>query len=328
MTYQQKPDIVVFHGNCQDGFTAAWVCYLAFGYSPMYLPATHGDTPPDPSFFAGKDVLMVDFTWKHDYMVQIGTVANSVIILDHHKSAAEDLAKFPDFTVPDFPRRQTDPWESYRNAIDWAKDQGHGVVSGFDMKRSGAMLAWNFLFPNEPAPLIVSIVQDRDLWKFELSNTKEITAWLASFEFTMSNWTMAHQMIADAVERAKLVTAGETVMRKLMKDLEELLPLTASLGTIDGHQVPIANLPTTMASEGANLLAEKYKMMPFAATYWIAGDGSANFSLRSLKGTGADVQAVAVKFGGGGHANAAGFKMPSQGKPVCVWPEEAAGRLS
>lgn len=319
--YQQTPDTIIYHGNCQDGFTAAWVCWLKFGYAPQYVPGFHNEPPPEVEFFTGKDVLMVDFTWKYDYMKAIGAVANSITILDHHKSALEDLAKFPDFTVPSLPRRPTDvgsPFESYVNAVDWAKNEGHGVVGGFDMKRSGAMLAWNFLFSDQPAPLLVSFVQDRDLWKWELSHTREITGWLYSFDYDFEVWSAASKQIEDTTGRQLAISAGEAIMRKLMKDLNELLPLTAHLGSINGHQVPIANLPYTMASEGANLLAEKYRMMPFAATYWVGGDGMANFSLRSLKPDGGDVQSVAVKFGGGGHANAAGFKILMPTLPINI----------
>jgi nanoRNase/pAp phosphatase (c-di-AMP/oligoRNAs hydrolase) len=47
---------------------------------------------------------------------------------------------------------------------------------------------------------------------------------------------------------------------------------------------------------------------PFAACYWDTPDGRV-FSLRSRE-DGVDVSAIAKRYGGGGHRNASGFRMP------------------
>jgi uncharacterized protein len=74
---------------------------------------------------------------------------------------------------------------------------------------------------------------------------------------------------------------------------------------IGGHRVPVANLPAYLASDAGHLLAEGN---PFAAIYFDSAEGR-KFSLRSTD-AGLDVAQIAQSYGGGGHRNAAGFKMP------------------
>jgi len=74
---------------------------------------------------------------------------------------------------------------------------------------------------------------------------------------------------------------------------------------IGGHDVPVANLPYTLTSDAGHRMAQGE---PFAACYWDTPEGRV-FSLRS-SANGLDVSAIAADYGGGGHDNAAGFRMP------------------
>lgn len=73
---------------------------------------------------------------------------------------------------------------------------------------------------------------------------------------------------------------------------------------IGGYAVPVANLPYTMASDAGHKLAES---APFGACYWDTPEGRV-FSLRSQGEF--DVSEIAKQYGGGGHKNAAGFRVP------------------
>ena len=52
--------VCIYHGNCADGFGAAWVVRKAIGEIEFH-PGTYGQPPPDVT---GKDVVMVDFSYK------------------------------------------------------------------------------------------------------------------------------------------------------------------------------------------------------------------------------------------------------------------------
>jgi hypothetical protein len=306
-----KPDVVLYHGNCQDGFTAAWCVYRSLGMDPDYRPVYHGQSPRVEDFM-DKDVLFVDFTYKAPMMKAIGAVARSIVVLDHHASAEMDLAEFDSFDVGD-------P-NSFARALDSAQSEKQEtevpiILTGFDMKRSGAMLAWDFFNPGIEAPFLVSIVQDRDLWKFELSGSKAISMWLFSFDYSFGVWDAASAQLDTTQGRLEARHAGEAIERKHMKDIRELLQQTQFVATIGGYQVSCANMPYTMASDAAGLMAQQDPDQ-FAATFHLDSNGVAKFSLRSVKGSGMDVSKIAARFGGGGHPNASGFEYKTEFYPI------------
>ena len=53
-----------------------------------FYAGVYGELPPDCS---NKDVFLVDFSYNLDVLEQISNVARSVIILDHHKTAVENI---------------------------------------------------------------------------------------------------------------------------------------------------------------------------------------------------------------------------------------------
>ncbi|MNH03662.1 hypothetical protein D3C79_629310 [compost metagenome] len=74
---------------------------------------------------------------------------------------------------------------------------------------------------------------------------------------------------------------------------------------IAGHDVPVASLPYTLTSDAGHLMSQGEL---FAACYWDTPEGRV-FSLRS-NDDGLDVSEIAKQYGGGGHRNASGFRVP------------------
>lgn len=275
-----KP-LCIYHGNCADGFGAAWVVRRYFKREVDFFPGIYGHEPPDVT---DRDVIMVDFSYKRPVLERMAMAARTILILDHHKTAAEDLAGF-------------------RRPIWGAQALDPGIWAEFDMERSGAGLTWDFFFPNEPRPRLLDHIEDRDLWRFRLPRTRAIQAAVFSFPYEWEAWDAL--MESDDEDLRDLAMEGEAIDRKMLKDIAELLGVGTREMVIGGHRVPVANLPYTLASEAAGKLAGG---KPFAATYF---DNATHrvFSLRS-RGDGLDVSAIAKAYGGGGHKNAAGFQMP------------------
>src|SRR5258708_4926651 len=86
-----KPDICIYHGNCDDGFGAAWAIWTRWGNEVAYVPGVYGKPLPD---VAGKNVLFVDFSAKRAEIDEMAQVAKSILIIDHHKTAEADLEPF------------------------------------------------------------------------------------------------------------------------------------------------------------------------------------------------------------------------------------------
>lgn len=276
-----KSKLCVYHGNCADGFTAAWVVRKKFGEEDVeFVAGVYGEMPFTPADLHGRDVIVADFSYPRSVMEQIVRFAKSVTVLDHHKTARDALANL----------------------------EGATVV--FDMERSGAGIAWDYFFPGEVRPRMIDYVEDRDLWRFKYEPTRAIHAAIFSFEYTFENWDLISEDITKGI--AGIADEGRAIERKHFKDIKELCKVVTRTMEIGGHAVPVANLPYTLSSDAGHLLAAGH---PFAACYWDTPTGRV-FSLRSREG-GADVSLIAKAYGGGGHANASGFRVP-YGHPLAT----------
>lgn len=249
-------------------------------------------------------MIIVDFSYKYDVLARISWKARSIIVLDHHKSAAEDLAKFPPFHAGvRVDGRHADGstalgWESAH--IFMNSQNSPAIACCFDMNRSGAMLAWDHFFPGQEPPMLLRHIEDRDLWLFKLDGTREIQANLFSYPFDFEVWDKL--MSADV---ATLRSDGAAIERKHHKDIAELVAVMKRRLVIGGHDVPVASLPYTLTSDAGHLMSQGE---PFAACYWDTPEGRV-FSLRS-NDDGLDVSEIAKQYGGGGHRNASGFRVP------------------
>lgn len=273
--------LCIYHANCADGFAAAWVVRKALGADNVdFHPGKYGEPAPEVE---GRDVIIVDFSYKRDQLLQLAQSARSILIIDHHKSAAEDLAE-----LPAAPSKYSD----------WlAAQQPLGAV--FDMQRSGAGLAWDYFFPFSPRPWLINHIEDRDLWRFEIFGTEKVMASLFTFPQRFETWD--DLMECDFHD---LHEEGAGILRKQAKDVADLVPNARRL-SIGGHDVPALNCPHFMASDAGHILAQGE---PFAACYSDTPKGRI-FSLRSQP-EGLDVSEIAKQYGGGGHRNAAGFTVP------------------
>lgn len=288
-----KP-LCIYHANCADGFTAAWAVGVGLALSGdaiEFHPAIYGQLPPG---VAGRHVIIVDFSYPADTIKMMAGTARSILVLDHHKTAQADLAEFA-------PPRGGG-WHSHLHDISWAPafaERGN-VRALFDMERSGAQIAWDFFNPGTARPLLVDYVGDRDLWRFALPSSREVNAYISAVTFDMAEWGGLARYLDNQLH--EVVSGGEAIELKRHKDVAELTQALRRRMRIGGHEVWVANLPYTLASDAANLMA---KGEPFAATYCDTPAGR-SFSLRSTP-DGLDVSAIAKGYGGGGHRNAAGF---------------------
>lgn len=273
--------VCVYHGGCADGFGAACVVRRALGAGVEFHGADYGDAPPD---VAGAVVLVVDFSYPLQVLRAMAEQALQVLVIDHHKTAAADLAELP---------RAPERYDLWRAS-------GVPLAAIFDMGRSGAGLAWDVFFPGAARPALIDYIEDRDLWRWRLSATREVTAALFSYPQDFDVWG---RFLEGGVEH--LLAEGVALVRKQEQDVARALEVSTRRMVIGGHDVPVANVPFSMASDAGNVLCEGE---PFAATY-VDTPLHRVFSLRSARGA-VDVGEVARQYGGGGHATAAGFRVP------------------
>ena len=114
--------ICIYHGNCPDGFASAWVVNQYYQDDIDFYPGVYGNIPPDVK---NKDVIMVDFSYKKHVMLNMINDANSILVIDHHTTAKDELIGL---------------------------DENQKVELVFDMEHSGCILTWNYFFPDKNPP--------------------------------------------------------------------------------------------------------------------------------------------------------------------------------
>jgi oligoribonuclease NrnB/cAMP/cGMP phosphodiesterase (DHH superfamily) len=286
--------LCIYHGNCADGFGAAWVVRRFFGADQVDFHAGfYGAEPPDVT---GRDVVMVDFSFKRPVLDVMSDKAHSILILDHHKTAQEELDGLPP------PPATGLAW--VRTATS-TLSQNARTTALFDMSRSGAGLAWDYFFPDQKRPALIDTIEDRDLWRFALPHTREVQASVFSYPYDFRTWDFLMARGKDHMGIQDMAQEGSAIERKHHKDIAELVEASKRRMVIGGLDVPVANLPYTLSSDAGHLMSAGE---PFSACYMDTPRGRI-FSLRSSD-AGADVSEIAKRYGGGGHRNAAGFQAP------------------
>jgi oligoribonuclease NrnB/cAMP/cGMP phosphodiesterase (DHH superfamily) len=264
--------LVLYHADCLDGLGAAWAAYRAFTGRASYIPVRYGD--PFPDFDEGATIYILDFSFDPEVLVRAAERAAQIFLLDHHKSAL-------------------DRFEAQARI----RSLPENVHVEFDMNRSGCVLAWN-LFNGSAArpPKILLHIQDRDLWRFAMPGTREITTALYSL-MPIPLPDLGAQDLPHLFQIGKVqADQFDGMVKRLAKASHPVV--------LAGCQGVAVNAPAFFSSDLGDALARKSGT--FGMTYQFSGEkGMWVCSLRSRGEI--DVAAIAEKFGGGGHSAAAGF---------------------
>lgn len=263
--------MIIYHRNCTDGFTAAWVAHRALGGGDLHA-AHYGEPPPD---VRGRRVYIVDFSYPRVVLDQMVSDCDSLLVLDHHKTAEEDLRGHP-----------------------------HAV---FDANESGASLTWRHFHPNEEPPALVRYVRDRDLWLWALPESRSVSEYVRLYDFDLGRWDALVAKLESDEGLHAAVGVGDALRGATAKRVKEQAARAVSM-TIRGVPFQVVNAATDFSEVAGACSAETGA----GAAYFHRSDGRVQFSLRS-EGRTVDVAVVAKAFGGGGHASAAGFDVSLQG---------------
>lgn len=293
-----KPPLVIYHAGCWDGFCAAWLLWKVFPDAAFHA-AHYGADPP---CCIDRDVFIVDFSYPRDVMLGIlGDCRGRLVVLDHHKTAQAALEGLEA------------EW------LERAMSVECGIpVIVFDMDKSGGRLTWDYCcqmhltemlgaFPHLrmpdaahglcPPPWLVNYTEDRDLWLWQLEESRAINAGLRSFPLDFATWDMLY-----AAGTKPLQADGTAILRREQQIIDEHVRHAREI-EMDGHTILAVNA-TVLFSDIAGELA---KDRPFGACYFDRKDGKRQWSLRSREDA-IDVSEIAKNHGGGGHRNAAGFE--------------------
>ena len=294
------PTTIYFHADCLDGFGAAWAAWRKLGDAARYLPMRYG-LAWRPADVAGRDVFVLDFSFPPDELTAMARLARSLHQLDHHASAR-------------------DAWQARLTAGDGGRsvfnDAGLALSVSFDMDKSGARLAWEHFHPGQALPRAIAHIEDQDLWRFRLDGTRAFCRALRLRPFEFAAWDEIARA-ADAADETRyraLRTEGEAIERFMAVEVQRLaasaLVMPAMLNSAEPGECATAGLAINANALFASELGHRLAVQSgsFGLVWQLAADGEVKASLRACGRV--DVAALAARLGGGGHPNAAGFRMP------------------
>ena len=264
--------------DCPDGISAAWVAAKAYPDAKVVGAVHQEPVPISPT--EGDRVTIVDFSYGPDVLDTWADAGVTVEVIDHHKTALDDLSSLSD-----------------------------RILQTFDMKECGATLAWKTLFPEKPMPYFLNHIRDRDLWLWEIDGTAEIHEAMGKLGRSFELLDRLAQMDKDELQ-AYLMPIGTELLEE-KKRLVNTAVKRHQRGMVAGYQ----NIPyVVLAKDGSedrltsDICSAMQRLNP-SPLFTACFTSDRTWSLRSNRnGSNFDVGRVAKDNGGGGHRNASGFK--------------------
>lgn len=296
--------LIITHGNCVDGCTCRAILEEKYGEQAEYIEVDHAEV--DPAFpekfqkfwdyvsqFKNTEVFMADICLKEVFIDLFLENNNIVNIIDHHETALPLIKMLRE-------RKKDNP------------EIALNITFSDDNSESGAMLTWKHVHPNVKPPMLVEYVSDGDLWTFNygydtnyfysgmLANNRQPK------QVPKNYWI---QLLHDNVELKKVIDLGSTIYGPYIEEVKSFVPFATEV-VLDGQTGYMVNASLKYKSELGNFLA--LKNMTFGLVWEVKDDGMVACSLRSVKPF--RVKEIAEKFGGGGHGQAAAFRVENMEK--------------
>lgn len=294
--------VVIYHSDL-DGHCAG---YVVGSHTPVdtFIEMNYGFHFPIDKINKDEKVYIVDFHFEPDVMKEILKITENVVLIDHHKSC---LKKYETLMYQE-------PFNKMKFIID-------------DISYSGCELAW--LYFNEEKlrevigypydmdfeeilsnvkdnrkliPEIIRIVADRDLWKWEYGKlTYDVNNALEGVETNPSNVNWKKFNVEELEE------VGGPITNYIVQRNKELIKFFHHIVKFEGYECDCMNVGKTGSDLFDSINGSDLK--PLQIMY-IHNGITFEVSLRSGgKYEDIDVSEIAVKYGGGGHQNAAGFEI-------------------
>ena len=310
----------ITHANCNDGLMSAVVfkIFIASGVYPdikdnYEIIFKNYNDPIDVSY-KYSSVYFVDFSTSVDNYLKILENGHSINVIDHHVSARKTLIEHSDKLGQLVILNDT--------ILEIAASETSNFTAIVDTSKCGASLYFDVVKNSLPDKNalgcatsqfrirfydVMERVEDRDLWKYELTDTDVIANMLKGKDPDQVIELLKNSEMYDKeyISSEAIVNYQETVNKSAASKAFEI--------QFQGYTVPVVNTGNGISISKVGEELYTTRDIPFCIMFFITKDTMV-CSLRSAK-NGVLVNEIAEKFGGGGHPNAAGFSLPFSSIP-------------
>jgi len=264
--------LCLYHDDA-DGRCGAAIVRKAWGEGVILQPIDYGDPVPWDIVEKVEQVVITDFSLPKEDMERM-IARTSLIWIDHHKSSLANLAEFED-------------------------------VPGLrEIGRAGCVLTWEYFFPEEKVPRAVIYIGDRDVWRHEFPETKPFGEGLFHEDSRPENDRLWEKLFGDEDGLVQeLIQRGQLLFDARVKSIERRIEKFGFEVEFEGHKTLAVNGPCS------GELGEAIRKRGYTVGYcYVEAEQNGNvMTFVTLYSDQVDVSEIAMKFGGGGHAGAAGF---------------------
>lgn len=262
--------VILYHGNCPDGFGGAYAAWKKFGDSAEYIPLSRD--ADRPTGFSGAKLYFIDFTYPQELMDGYIAEADSVTVLDHHQGVEDVIKRMPEYR--------------------------------YDVSHSGAFIAWQYFHPETPVPELLTYIEQGDLYRTDLAYTEEILTYIYTRPQTFTEWSELEKRLDDPRARGQIIETGKAYAEHKSTIVEQIVQ-QAELVTFEGYSCYLGSSSKQFTSPVGHVLAERHPPIALVASVHSWG---LRVSLRRSDNS-VDLAAIARKYGGNGHPFAAAFSL-------------------
>lgn len=319
--------VVLFHDKCSDGLAAAYMALHNLGKSAKYIPVQYNKPVPVEALVA-KNVYVVDFCFSLKEMRDLAESTcgrgGRLTVLDHHEGAKgvmQELKKTSQYNACEviFNMNMSGAGLAY---LYFVSRLGNSLIRKM---RHNKFIENAVSFANTDVEILhrlACLVQDRDLWKWKMRDSRPLSFWLMQQEldFEMLDFLCG---LKDAKIKEPFLMSVESFMdesidegRGVMEYHDSIIKRFAeqareiTLADVNGNfhkGLFVFCHDGKLASDLGNVLAKKSKTFG-AVVSFSTTNNEFGVSLRSIGKKGFDCIQVAKAYGGGGHRNASGCR--------------------
>lgn len=278
-----------FHHTDLDGYCAGHiVSVFENNQNPEdFIEVNYDDVLPLDKISKGERVYFVDYSFSLNtakVLDKILKITDDVIWVDHHKSSLELLKARPDFK------------------------KVKGLV---DASHSGALNTYMYLYKcdYEDVPMYIRYVSDYDCWQYNMKDT-------LAFKYGMDSYK--HKPLDDIWYRLRgkrgydakvilgsIISDGKVIEGYVAEEKRDYLEKYGYDIDFEGYRCKVCN-----RRDNSTLFGDTIKDYDIVMI-WVFKGNSYEYSIYTDKDN-IDCSKLAEKYGGGGHAQAAGFVVKKQ----------------
>ncbi|MEK6256467.1 MAG: hypothetical protein N2C13_03995 [Chloroflexota bacterium] len=273
------------HHNDADGRASGAIVRRALQPNLELFEMDYGDPIPWEKIDTVEQVVVVDFSLASSDMLTVAEKCELVWI-DHHKSSIEEMEDI---------------------AVNWP-----GVRS---LEEAACVLTWQYYFPDVAVPKAVILIGDRDIWRWAEEDTGAFCEGLFNQDSRVDNLALWKSLLDnDPSMLNQLIESGSILRAAQLTSIQRKVKAYGQEVEFEGHRTLMVN------ERGTGEMGEYIGKLGYEIGYCyidMPQEGKLMTKV-TLYSKVVDVSVIASKFGGGGHAGAAGFTFERDKLPLPV----------